>query len=94
VKLFAVASENDVVIDGVSEVGWWSSFGDVELIGIEFDEVFAGLGTEEISARSFVGSFAHGDDGVDKNGEVWTATLPLDWVCGFAFTKIVFGDGH
>lgn len=94
VKLFAVASGNDVIIDGVSEVGGRSSFGDVEFVGIELNELVAGLGTEEISARSFVSAFAHGDDGIDENGEIWTATLPLDWVCGFSFTQIVFGDGH
>jgi hypothetical protein len=94
VKLFAVTRRNDVVIDGVSEVGRGSSFGDVEFVGIELDKVVARLATEEVSAGSFVGAFTHGDDGIDKYGEVRTATLLLDWVCSFAFTKIVFGDGH
>jgi len=80
VEFAAVIAGDDVVVDGVGEVGGWGVRGDVEFGGVALDEGGCGVFSEEVFAGAAVGAFAHGDDGVDEDGEVGAGTVVLDGI--------------
>lgn len=93
-KSLAVAGGDDDIVDGMNEVGGWGFGRDVKFVGVALDELSTWLGTKEILSRAAVSSFAHGDDGIDQDGEVRATAFTLNGVGCFSFTQVVFGDGH
>lgn len=93
-ELLTVARGNRAIVGCVSEKGGWCFRGDLEFIGVESDEFFAGVRTEEVVSRSSVSAGAHCDDRIDENGEVRAAAFLSDRVTCFTCIEVEFCGGH
>ena len=81
-ELETIVNGYTFVVEAVPDETGRGLGGDLEFVGEIADEVFGGIGAEEVVLAAFVSELAHGNNGVAEDAQAGPRTFPLDWVGG------------